>query len=493
MRGVHHREGRAWARPLFPPAAILVLGLVSSPLPAQEAARGGGGEGFSFWFSRAVRALPPQRMITAHCKCGAKRAGKADFRKALAFLRKAWLSPGAASKVLDSLARDLVELDRVKGGLLKARGGHGAGTVPPRFRILLGRIQCAAKMVQWELGKRAGAEPRPRPPSSPLTEYVSRILNLVFLSPEGGALAFGLLSEKGIPPQRRACYLRGVHLDLLKETGAGRKSTRLERPWISGYLNALRRVARANQAFLEGEAGAERGRKEPGRKDRDGLPLDWKDLKRRWDEAGKLPRDRAFRAREKLVTDYLARGEDVETALQGADLFYRTYPGFCSLGPRGWANLAWKKGAVAAVLPWIRARWKEPEYRAAVSDALVGLWIGGGLVQRGDRALVERFMVETWKEEELPLSLRAGSLARIARAVTLPSAQVRSILLEACGCLGKGGNPELKEVLARAIRTFLERSGESSRPGPLEDALHRLSPGPAGPIHPGDRGAGRAP
>lgn len=120
----------------------------------------------------------------------------------------------------------------------------------------------------------------------------------------------------------------------------------------------------------------------------------------------------------------------------------------------------------------------EPAYRAAVSDALRGLWIGGGLVFRKDRILVEKFMVEAWREKALPLSFRARVLPRIARAVTLPPDEIRDILLGAYTLWEKTKNTALREALLPSIRAFLERAGKDPGspfdPAPLERALQRI-------------------
>ncbi len=495
MKGLAgEREGGGRAARPFPSSPLLPLlfffiffwGSPPGPLPCQERVRGGpAGEaprGFAAWFARALRALPPQRVVTSRCDCGVKETSGASLKEALRLLRLAWRSPGAASKALDYLARGLADLAKEKKALLRGGKGLRAGLVPPRFRVLLGRIQCAARIVQWELEERARREGRPRPPESPLTRYVSRILDLVYLSPEAGALVSSLLSERGVPPKKRKFYLRGVHLPLLEEEGRAREGIP-GRPWVAGVFRVLGRRARANQALLEGRTGGPGKRKKKEREARKGeaerdLPADWRELEKRWIRAGRLPRREAFRERERMITALLADGEDIETALQGADLFYRTYPGFCSLDLRGWANLAWKKGAVEALLPWIRERWMEPVYRAAVSDALRGLWIGGGLIFRRDRILVEKFMVEAWREKTLPLPFRARVLPRIARAVTLPLDEIRDLLLEAYTLWGKTKNPALQEALLPSIRAFLERAGKDPStpfdPAPLQRALQRI-------------------
>ena len=238
--------------------------------------------------------------------------------------------------------------------------------------------------------------------------------------------------------------------------------------------------------FLEKKRGRRAGKDGPGASGGGEAPNDWKDLEKRWKEKGDLPAPEAFRERERMVTAFLAEVENVEAALQGADLFYRTYPAFCSLGPRGWPNLAWKKGAVQGILHWIRARWEEPAYRTAVADALQGLWIGGGLVQRRDRILVEEFMVEVWKEDGLPFPIRARALLCLARAVTLSPGKVRKIFMDAYRRWEKNRDPRLGDLLSRAIGVFLDRAENSRLSGPgregdppsrgvLEKALRRLS------------------
>ncbi len=485
--------------PLFFPLFLLLFP-AAAPLWCQErTGRGperGTGE-FADFFGRALRALPPQRVVVSKCDCRGKEDPSPSLKKSLDLLRRAWRSPGAAHEALDLLARGLEDLAKEKDALLREEKALRKGVLPPRFRILLGRIQCAAKIVQWELEERARREGRPRPADSPLTRYVAALLDLVYLSPEAGSLVVQLLSERGLPPGKRRCYLRKVHLPFLEEgVRAGKKGggsgggmrrdggpSHSSRPWAAAVFRVLLERARANQALLEGKnPGPEKERKkekkppESGNAEK-GVPPDWKELAERWKKAGKLPRSEAFRERERMINTLLAEGEDIGTALQGADLFYRTYPGFCSLGLGGWANLAWKKGAVKAILPWIRARWMEPAYRAAVADALRGLWIGGGLVYRKDKILVEEFLVEVWKEKDLPLALRAMVLPRLARAVTLPGRRVRALLLEARALWKKTRDRNLEEALLPAIEAFLKKGGDSAGPATklLIKALRRLS------------------
>ncbi len=488
MKGVRRtsRGGRKRSFSSFLFAVLPAFSFLLLSLHAQEPSGvGKKREDFADLFSRAVRALPPQEVRPSACGCSLGGSGEDRFRKTLALLEKAWRLPGAPEKTLDLLARDLEELSRVKKDLLRGKALRGkAGVLPPRFRLLLGRIQCAARMLQWELRKRAREESRPRPPSSPLTDFVSRILDLAFLSPEGGSLVHRLLSEKETPPSRRRFYLRGVHLARLEEVAGKEGEGGSGPPWRVALLAALRRTASANRRILERARRAGKGGRGAPRAGGRGIPLDWNSLAARWKRLGRSsPRD-AYTARKEMVTSLLADGEDLELALRGADLFYRTYPGVCPLGIRGWANLAWKKGAVPEIIHWIRARWNEAVYRQGVRDALQGLWVGGGLVHRRDRLLVEDFMVETWRAGDIPPEIRIQALARIARSASLSSSLLGEVLEEARAFGRKGLGREEVETLRSALEELRRKAGrpEGGERGGLPRESGRK---------PGPRGAGR--
>lgn len=455
---------RPAAAGLLPPAPPPAAEALRRPVPAPPAVPE---EGFEALFARAVACFPPARLTVGICARIPATALEADpaWKAARALLERAAAAPEAPLRSLEILAGGLAILER------HLPGPHAADQERLREAIgrlqdPLARIQAATWLVQRELEVRADREPRPRSRISPVTEHAGRVLELLPLSATAAGLVQLLLAERGIEPGARRFYLRGCHRAFLE----GLLEPCDQAPWVAGAAGRLLERLLENMLAL-GEATAAELAALGGSAAAADLGVPWESpeagaaLAGAWERAGREAGPRAYQLRRTLTAAFLSRTPAPAAAIHAADRFYGAYPRFFALTPDAWPNLAWKPGALPAIMDWIRSACADPERAQGVLDALAGLNLGGGLVDRAERGAVERFFLELWEHRGLPAPLRGYALVLLGAARTVPADRTRTVLEEALVEWGSAGAAE-QRALAEAVLAFLARA-----PGPCEPFL----------------------
>ena len=447
--------GRGWLRgapspeePLPPPG-----GEVRAPLAGSTRARRlqrspaegreqGDPLSFAELFDRALALMPPA-MLRVGCSQelpGFSPAAGDSLDRVRRLLARAATRPGAGTRARQILADALVLLQ----GTDLPTGEVERREYLRTHHFHLCRLQGALLLVRLELQRLGGQEERPRPARSPLTGYVSSLLELPLISRLGGRVTLELLGEKEKEPGRRVRYLRGVHRPLVENLLQGDPAL----PWLAPVMRHLYTLILENMAAL-GELGArEYARSQAAVEGVADIGVPWESPEAEsaflvaWNRLGRGSEKAAYTGRRRLASVLAARTPDQDGALRILDRFYHTYPHFHSVEPAAWPNLACKGAGVVAVTGWIEARWRDPRYLTACLDALQGLIRSRAATSREEGERIDRFLVRTWRRAGLAPLLRSQALRGLAGAGSLSDRLLARVLDEAWGAWDAGGGPE---------------------------------------------------